>query len=212
MTSPRWTRIQRPCSKTPSRLSGQALNVETVRDPFATLDLLRSKLRDGGYHVVQLLVHAVSEGRNGSVILADDASQVNAVPCEDVVNALLSAALEPPRLFFLATPPSADAQEAQVLASLGSLLAAAGVPAVVAIQGPMDNSTLARFTTKFYSTLTQTGAIDEAVRDARRQIYEPDSWEWTSPVLYNSTLDTQLFQPLPDTVEGQLTGLRLEQL
>lgn len=73
-----------------------------------------------------------------------------------------------------------DASDA--MAALGPLLAQAGVPAVLAMQGDISMDTVAAFMPAFFSELSRDGRVDRAValgRDAARS--RPDAW---MPVLY----------------------------
>ena len=68
------------------------------------------------------------------------------------------------------------------LAALGPLLAAAGVPAVVAMQGDITMETVKQFMPRFFSELREHGEIDRAVARARNLVRErQDAW---MPVLF----------------------------
>jgi hypothetical protein len=68
------------------------------------------------------------------------------------------------------------------LAALGPLLAAAGVPAVVAMQGDITMETVKQFMPKFFAELREHGEIDRAMARARNLVRErQDAW---MPVLF----------------------------
>ncbi len=68
------------------------------------------------------------------------------------------------------------------LTATGPLLAAAGVPAVVAMHGTVNMETVARFMPIFFRELERHGQIDWAMATARSQVRsQPD---WWAPVLF----------------------------
>ncbi len=104
-----------------------------------------------------------------------------------------------PRLIVLAScqsaggggpsPTTADATGA--LAALGPLLAQAGVPAVLAMQGSIAMATIADFVPTFFQNLRQDGQIDHAMAVARAAVSQrPDAW---MPVLYLRLRDGSLW-------------------
>jgi len=170
-----------------------------------TLDQLQRETGEGGVHIVHLLAHAVPLGEDGAIILADEGGNAYIAPFTSVVQALVSARQGGPFLIFLAT--SSPGERAQLLANLGAKLVEAGAQAVISVLNPITGPELHRFTDHFYQGLFQTGIIDVAVRDARAEIYDPNSWEWAAPVLYLGTPDAQLFQPLPESLNQKLKML-----
>jgi hypothetical protein len=111
------------------------------------------------------------------------------------------AALPPnlrPRLAVLASCESAgkgqagfssDAQGA--LAAFGPLLAQAGIPAVVAMQGQVSMDTVAEFMPVFFRELRQDGQVDRAMAAARGAVSERDD-AWV-PVLFMRLRDASLW-------------------
>jgi len=111
------------------------------------------------------------------------------------------AALPPnlrPRLVVLASCESAgngqagfssDAQGA--LAAFGPLLAQAGIPAVVAMQGRVSMDTMAAFMPVFFRELRQDGQIDRAMAAARGTVSQRDD-AWL-PVLFMRLRDASLW-------------------
>jgi hypothetical protein len=86
-----------------------------------------------------------------------------------------------PRLVVLASCQSAGEQGVG-LAGLGPRLAAAGVPAVVAMQGMVKQATSRALVKRFFAELLSDGQIDRAMSVARGDVREePDYW---MPVLF----------------------------
>ena len=69
------------------------------------------------------------------------------------------------------------------LSALGPRLAAAGVGAVVAMQGNISMTTAQTFAPAFFTALAQHGIVDQAMAGARRAVREHPDW-WV-PVLYS---------------------------
>jgi hypothetical protein len=133
--------------------------------------------------------------------------------CAEVVSGLdllemLKRLLRLPRLVVLASCQSAgtgqetrDTEEG-VLAALGPRLAEAGIPAVVAMQGNIRQSTWAEFMKAFFNELLRDGQIDRAMCEARLAVYrQPDHW---MPVLFTRLATGRLWYSF--SAFGLMTG------
>lgn len=83
---------------------------------------------------------------------------------------------------------------------VSTALIAAGVPAVLANQYPIDYKTIAPFVCEVYAELVSNGNIDEAVANGRTRLYvdlakasKSGSLDWGIPVLYRLSDAQQLF-------------------
>jgi hypothetical protein len=82
----------------------------------------------------------------------------------------------------------------RAVAALGPRLAAAGVPAVLAIQGNVSMATMERFLPAFYKELQRHGVVDQAVAVARRAVQaRPD---WWMPVLFTRLRSCRVWSDL----------------
>jgi hypothetical protein len=82
-----------------------------------------------------------------------------------------------PRLVILASCESAGSGEGEALHALGPRLAEAGIPAVIAMQGKISMTTIARLMPTFFEELQRDGQVDRALAVARGNIRdEADSW------------------------------------
>lgn len=81
------------------------------------------------------------------------------------------------------------------LRSTASVLSAAGVPAVVAMQYAISDLAANEFAKWFYSALVQGDPVEMAMAAARKAIASEasDSREWATPVLFLNAEDGQLF-------------------
>lgn len=148
----------------------------------ATLNILSDKLRQG-YDILYLVAHGGMKEGEPKLWLENDQGQVAVVNGADLVTRLAELQ-DPPRLVVLASCQSANLQSADhgALAALGPRLAAAGVSAVVAMQGDVSMKTVAGFMPVFFTELARDGYIDRAMAAARAAVRDAaDSW---MPVLF----------------------------
>jgi len=103
------------------------------------------------------------------------------VPGADLVARLADLPTRP-RLVFLASCQSASDGSRAALAALGPRLAAAGIPAVIAMPGPLAMATNAVFAPNSFRELLRDGRIDRALAAARQAI--ADRPDWWAPALF----------------------------
>jgi hypothetical protein len=151
----------------------------------ATLNRLIDKLRDG-YDILYLVCHGAMVDGSPYLWLEDEKGNVARTPGHDLVQRL-SELQHRPRLIVLASCQSAGTGETLsndegAMSSLGPLLAAMGIPAVLAMQGNVTMATLEAFMPVFFKEVRTNGQLDGAVAVARRAVQQrPDSW---MPVLF----------------------------
>jgi len=97
-----------------------------------------------------------------------------------------------PLLAVLISCQSAGQGAEEVAAALGPQLVAAGIPAVVAMQGQITMQTVAIFTPALFAALRTDGRIDRAISEARAAVRDrPDGW---MPVLFTRLRDGRIWQ------------------
>ena len=152
----------------------------------ATLSNIASKLREG-YDIFHLVCHGAFIDGEAWLYLEDDAGEAAKIKGSELVTHLSELKLRP-RLVVLAscqsagTGTEASSEDGGVLAALGPQLAAAGVPAVIAMQGNITMKSVADFMPVFFHELQQDGQIDRAMAAARGAIR--DRGDWWIPVLF----------------------------
>lgn len=156
----------------------------TTLDPGkpATLNALSEKLRDD-IDILYLVAHGAMIDGEARLYLQDDAGQVSVVSGGDLVTRI-GELQNAPRLIVLASCQSAtmSSDDNGALASLGPRLSAAGVSAVIAMQGNITMQTVAQFMPVFFQELQRDGQIDRAMAVARAAVRDnADSW---MPVLF----------------------------
>jgi len=138
------------------------------------------------------------------VLLADDSGNARRVSEDEISAALGSSRVALPQLVILATPLTRREDAGSMQAALALRLLETGIQSVLASEIPQEYQKLQRFNESFFRGLAQTGVIDVAVAQARAEIYDPYSWDWSYPVLVMRSRESQLFQPLNLSVQKQI--------
>jgi hypothetical protein len=114
----------------------------------------------------------------------DEAGKADVVRAAGIVAAVKTLGTLP-RLVVLASCQSAGTGASEdALAAFGPLLAEAGVPAVVAMQGKVAIETIDEFMPSFFSELRRDGQIDRAMAVARADAILKKRKDYWMPVLF----------------------------
>ena len=136
-----------------------------------------------GYDIVYLVCHGALIDDNPTLLLEKSSGQADFVEAKDLVQAIQNLNA-PPSLIVLASCQSAGTGDTEnALTALGPLLAAAGVPAVLAMQGKISMSTVAEFMPRFFAELKEDGRIDRAMAISRCEIARNHRDYWM-PILF----------------------------
>lgn len=165
-----------------------------------TLPALMDALRQG-YDILYLAAHGTLVNGMPYLWLEDDNGKVRRVSGREFAD-LVSGLSAPPGLVVLASCESAGKAETnliegQPLNAFGPLLAEAGVPAVVAMQGKISMSSVAAMMPVFFEELLKDGLVDRALAAARGALQAkraPDAWV---PVLFSRLRTGQIWQEAP---------------
>jgi hypothetical protein len=136
---------------------------------------------DRGFDILYLVCHGRLKDAEPQLFLDGDAM----TPAGDL--ALKVAGLDfRPTLIVLASCQSAGAGGANsgVPSAIGPRLAAAGVPAIIAMQGNVFMQTSDAFMHTFFTGLCQHGQIDRAVSAARLVVFQQKAEDYWKPVLF----------------------------
>ena len=95
------------------------------------------------------------------------------------------------------TAKAVGAQGSNPFAGAASALVMGGVPAVVAMSGPVSDLAAVAFSRTFYQRLAAGDAIDAAVTEGRLAIQraDPGDGAWATPALFLRSPDGMLFAP-----------------
>lgn len=168
------------------------LRVERL--PAAAGDLVtlnRLLDRSRGVDVLFLACHAAYRRKITALYLEGEDGKVKRATGADLVQRFSQAETRP-RLVVLALCESAGAGTGEALSALGPMLAEAGIPAVVAMQGPVSMETMDDFLPFLFRELARDGRIDRAVAVARRA--STDHPDWWSPALFMGLLSGRLWE------------------
>jgi hypothetical protein len=169
----------------------------TSDDSPVTMNRLITRLKDGvdqfgGYDILYLVCHgAMVRGGNHPLLLLDletDAEKNNPSYFRSgkvLVQRLAEELSVLPRLVVLASCASAGSDDGNALAALGPLMARAGIPAVIAMQGYVRVQTVEALIPVFFRSLMEHGEVDRAMREARSHVKNGQNYDdWWMPVLF----------------------------
>ena len=153
----------------------------------ATGEQLFAGLHDG-CDILYLVCHGYLIRGGDAVLLLEDAEGRAAPLSGTALVERIRDLNQVPRLIVLASCQSAGdaddrrSEDGGVLAALGPRLAEAGAPAVLAMQGDVSMTTVARFMPTFLRELQRDGQVDRAVAAGRAAVRNRDDW-WV-PTLF----------------------------
>ena len=163
-------------------LKGIQITVAGKDEPL-TLNRLIDGLR-GEIDILYLVCHGALLAKGPRLWLQNEAGEVEVTSGDELARRIGELA-GPPRLVVLASCESAGSEQVSTtdrvtagqLVSLAPLLAEAGVPAVLAMQGKISMETVKKAMPAFFAELLKDGQIDRAMAVARGTVRErPDSW------------------------------------
>lgn len=184
------------------RLIGNALQglinvghvqVEVSRD--STLLGLRRILDGEGFNVVHFVGHGEFEKDKGLLALKGTHGDVRWVDDEQFANLFLGS--KHVGLIILNSCQGAKQSTNRSFGGMAPALVQRGIPAVVAMQYPISDSTAKLFSQEFYAYLAKGYPVDVAVQKTRNAIYmeKPGQRDFATPVLFMRARDGRVFEP-----------------
>src|SRR4051812_32448615 len=170
--------------------------VEMVWVDAGNWGALQSKLTAGPWHVLHVIAHGGVSDRGGVLALENEATGAAAQVSAQRFARLLHACRPVPRLVVLNACSSGESAADDLLSSTAAALVHSGISAAVAMQFAVTDPAALAFSRGFYQALSQSIAVDEAVRLGRIAIdgTSEQTLEWVTPVIYLRTDDTRLFE------------------
>ena len=164
--------------------------VTLERLPQATYAALQERLRAAPVHILHFIGHGYFEGDSGGLVLEDGSG--HAVRTDAVTLGTLLHDHEALRLAFLNACEGARGGTGDFFAGVAQRLAQQQVPAVVAMQFTVTDRAAIDLARNFYGGLAAGLAVDEALAEARKAIFEMSATEWATPVLFSRADDNRL--------------------
>lgn len=169
----------------------------------ADLATIIGAARDG-YDLIYLVAHGAVVDGAPTLYLEDAQGSTAPTPAAALADGLSQLARRP-ALVALASCQSAGDESAAALSALGPQLIAAGIPAVVAIQGPIEMVSVTRMLPAFFRELQRDGRIDRALAAARA--LARDLADWWRPILYCRLRDGRIWDDAPPTPAPAVTPI-----
>ena len=164
----------------------------TFLEPPVTLARLEEALR-AGPHFLHLVAHGEWNARREcAAVYLEDAERAAERVTETDLAEMLARLAVPPRLVFLASCQTAERSPADAFRGLAPRLVAAGVPAVLGMQGLVAIDTARALTETFYRRLLAHGLVDLAANEARSGVASAGLPGAAIPVLFLRLPDGRL--------------------
>ncbi|MGB7571951.1 MAG: tetratricopeptide repeat protein [Methanothrix sp.] len=141
----------------------------------ATFETIQSYLNEKDYHIVHFAGHGKKINGQGYLVLETDDLRPQLVDNQTISDLFVDRGI---RMVVLSACESAD---------LADMLVRRGIPAVVAMQYPILESSAAGFAFAFYQAITRGKAIDLSITEARlgmRNAEGSNKVDFATPVLY----------------------------
>jgi tetratricopeptide (TPR) repeat protein len=164
------------------------------------LDEIRQTLLAAPFHILHFMGHGKFDSESSEGVLLFERHDGTDQAFDGRRLAQLLHDCESLRLVVLNACHTADAvgpQGPNPFAGAASALVMAGVPAVVAMSGPVPDLAAVAFSRTFYERLAAGDAIEEAMTEGRLAIQraEPGDGAWAVPALFLRSPDGMLFAP-----------------
>lgn len=168
------------------------IEVETLQE--ATIRNINQKLREKGHHVLHFIGHGVFADDKGFLALVDADQRAHLIDEERFASFFLGN--RSLGLAVLNACQTATTSSRRVLRGMASSLVQKGIPAVVAMQYRVSDTTARLFADEFYRTLALGWPVDAAVQTTRNAIYievGPDHADFAAPVLFMRAANGVIF-------------------
>jgi CHAT domain-containing protein len=173
-----------------------SIEIEVLNSPDSRT--LRATLAHNSFHVLHFMGHAGFDPRSGEGALLFRGPQGNRESISGRHLATKIKDFSSLRLVVLNACETARASataEHGPFAGVAAALVLGGIPCVVAMQSPIEDSHAVAFSSAFYDRLAHGTPVDEAMTEGRQAIHSlrPTSGSWAVPVLFLRTPSGDLF-------------------
>jgi Sulfatase-modifying factor enzyme 1/CHAT domain len=165
------------------------VRVERLDPP--TLDSLEKRLKHERFDVLHFVGHGSFHQDEGALLFEDVEGMRDAVDGVSLAGALSESI----RLVVLNACEGACSSLDNPFAGVAQNLVSHGIPAVVAMQYPIEDSMAMRFAREFYAGIAEGRTVDWAVSRARHALRR--GLDWTIPVLFLSSRSGRIVRLRP---------------
>jgi tetratricopeptide (TPR) repeat protein len=190
---------------------GREKNVEIVFLKRGGVEEMRQAFLTAPFHILHFMGHGELDEESGEGMLLFERHDGTSQPFEGRRLAQLLHDFKSLRLVVLNACHSAEAvgrRGPNPFAGAATSLVMGGVPAVVAMTGPVSDLAAVAFSRTFYQRLAAGDPIEAAMTEGRLAIQraEPGDGAWAAPALFLRSPDGNLFAP-PSTVWARRAAL-----
>ncbi|MBD2210679.1 HEAT repeat domain-containing protein [Nostoc linckia FACHB-104] len=156
----------------------------------ATTRKINQKLREKPYNIFHFIGHGVFKDNKGYIALEDNNKQAKLMDEESFANFFLG--YRSLGLAVLNSCKGAEVSEQQIFTGIAPNLVQRGIPAVVAMQYSIRDTTAKIFADEFYRTLALGYPVDAAIQTTRNAISQEvglNQRDFATPVLYMRAKD-----------------------
>lgn len=149
----------------------------------------QGEIRKGDWNVLHFIGHS---GSGGKLYLQGSGGQCQPISAEDFAMPIRDCASL--KLIVLNSCSGAVSAQDDNFSSLAATLVRRGVPAVIAMQGPVIDTNAILLAYRFYEALADNLPIEAALSEARQNLKQAftDHYYWALPVLFMRSLDGKL--------------------
>jgi hypothetical protein len=165
------------------------VRVERLEPP--TLDSLEKRLKRERFDVLHFVGHGSFYQDEGALLFEDVEGMRDPVDGVSLAGALSQSV----RLVVLNACEGACSSPDDPFAGVAQALVSRGIPAVVAMQYPIEDSMAMRFARAFYAGMAEGRTVEWAVTRARHALRR--GLDWTIPILFLSSPSGRLFRLRP---------------
>lgn len=197
-----WQRLQKALLP----LEEQGL-IKLERLPKGTYNALQRQLRKQNYHIFHFIGHGIFDSltQKSGILLENDHRKSHFVSAEKLGTLLHDHGSL--RLVLLNACEGARASLADSFGGTAQYLVQQGIPAVMAMQLPIQDKSAIAFASEFYAALADGYPVDAALSEGRKLLTQKHHLAWGIPVLYMRSPDGQLFEVKKDLEREILIAL-----
>ena len=182
-------------------LEGEEEQIQVQFLEQATVQRVQQALIQYRPHVLHFIGHGIVDQKIGKLALENDARKAHFVNAEQLMTLLQGRGI---KIVVLNACQTADfGKDDLAIMGIGPALVRANIPAVIAMQFPIPDSTAILFTRQLYTSLAQGQALDTAITEMRIAAYAQanDKIHWGIPILFMRSPDGIIRQPRKEIEE-----------